>query len=121
MKMKNLFNQTWKYFAGGATVLGYVAWFDRMKNPERALALKKEINSNIDSVKAKISDLQEQISSTVDNEMRGQLIGKYQELKIELKSMKDIHNKYFEKFENGSVSTDPEGSLSLYEKYKKRN
>lgn len=117
--MRSIFNQTWKYFAGGATVLAYGAWFDRMKNPERALALKKEINSNIDSVKAKISDLQEQISSTVDSEMRTQLIEKYQELKKEIKSMKGIHNKYFEKFENGSVSNDPEGSLSLYEKYKK--
>jgi len=94
-------------------------WSD--EKSRKSFSIKKEINSNIDSVKAKISDLQEQISSTVDNEMRGQLIGKYQELKIELKSMKDIHNKYFEKFENGSVSTDPEGSLSLYEKYKKRN
>lgn len=117
--MKNIFNQTWKYFAGGATVLAYGAWLDRMKNPERVLALKKDINSNIDSVKDKISDLQEKISSTVDTEMRTQLIAKYKELKKEIKSMKDIHNKYFEKFENGSVSTDPEGSLSLYERYKK--
>jgi len=90
-----------------------------MKNPERALILKKEINSNIDSVKAKITDLQEQISSTVDSESRRQLIEKCQELNKELKNMKGIHNNYYEKFENGSISTDPEGSLSLYDKYKK--
>lgn len=90
-----------------------------MQNPERALALKKDINSNIDSVKAQISDLQEQISSTVDSEMRRQLIEKCQGLTKDIKNMKGIHNKYFEKFENGSVSTDPEWSLSLYEKYKK--
>lgn len=117
--MKNPFNQTWNYIAGGATVLAYGALFYRIKNPERALALKKDINSNIDLVKTKISDLQEQISSTVDSEMRRQLIEKYQELKKDLKSMQGIHNKYFYKLESGSVSTDPEGSLSLYDKYKK--
>ena len=116
--MKNIFNQTWKYFAGGATVLGYSAWFDRMKNAERALAFKKEINSNFDSVKDKISDLQEQMSSTVDSETKKQLTEKIQELNKELKSMRGIHNKYFEKFENGSVSADSDASVGLYEKYK---
>lgn len=90
-----------------------------MKNPERALALKKEINTNIDAVKAKISDLEEQISLTVDLKMKTQLVEKCQELKNNIKSMKAIHNKYFEKFENGNITNDPEGSLSLYDKYKK--
>jgi hypothetical protein len=89
-----------------------------MKNAERALAFKKEINSNFDSVKDKISDLQEQMSSTVDSETKKQLTEKIQELNKELKSMRGIHNKYFEKFENGSVSADSDASVGLYEKYK---
>jgi hypothetical protein len=33
--MNKIFNQVWKYFAGGATVLAYGVWFDRMKTPQK--------------------------------------------------------------------------------------
>jgi hypothetical protein len=116
--MKKIFNQAWKYFAGGATVLAYGAWYERLKSPQKTLEFKKEINSHFDSVKNQITDLQEQITSTLDEETKNQLSEKINELTNNLKSMESIHNKYFEKFENGNISADSETSFDLYNKYK---
>lgn len=74
--MNKIFNQAWKYFASGATVLAYGVWYERVKSPQKTLEFKKEINSasqQFDSVKNQISDLQEQISSTLNEETKNQL------------------------------------------------
>ena len=93
--MNKIFNQAWKYFAGGATVLAYSSFFDRIKTPEKTLEFKKEIYNQFDSVKNQISDLQEQISSSLDEDKKNLLIEKIGELNNFLKSMESIHNKYF--------------------------
>ena len=35
--MNKIFNQAWKYFAGGVTVLAYGAWFERIKTSQKKL------------------------------------------------------------------------------------
>ncbi len=52
--MNKLFNQAWKYFAGGATVLAYSAWFERIKTPQKTLEFKNDILSHFEFVQHKI-------------------------------------------------------------------
>lgn len=118
--MNKIFNQVWKYFAGGATVLAYGAWFDRMKTPQKSSEFKKEIISQFDSVKNQISKLQDQFSSSLDVETENQLNEKINELTNQLKIMESIHKKYFEKFEDGNISENSESSLNIYNKYKEQ-
>ena len=61
--MNKIFNQAWRYFAGGATVLAYGAWYDRIKTPEKTLEFKNEMKSYFKTVKDEISALQEQLAS----------------------------------------------------------
>jgi hypothetical protein len=118
--MNKIFNQVWKYFAGGATVLAYGAWFDRMKTPQKSSEFKKEIISQFDSVKNQISNLQDQFSSSLDVETENQLNEKINELTNQLKIMESIHKKYFDKFEDGNISENSESSLNIYNKYKEQ-
>jgi hypothetical protein len=118
--MNKVFNQAWNFFAGGATVLAYSAWFERIKTPQKSLEFKKEINSQFESVQHKISELQVQIYESLDEETKNQLTEKVTELTTHLKSMKSIHNKYFHKFEEGNISVDSDSSINLYNKYKEQ-
>jgi hypothetical protein len=68
--MNKIFNQAWKYFAGGATVFTYNVWFDRFKTPQKTLQFKKEINSQFESVQNQILELQEQILSSLNEETK---------------------------------------------------
>lgn len=115
--MNKIFNQAWKYFAGCAIVLAYTAWYERLKTPQKTSEFKKEIKSQFDYVKNQISELQEQISSSLDEETNNE-VEKAKELTNDLKNMERIHKNYFDKFENGNVSTDPKDSIELYNKYK---
>lgn len=118
--MNKVFNQAWKYFAGGATVLAYSAWFERIKTPQKTLEFKNEINSQFVSVQHKISELQVQISESLDEDTNNQLTEKITEITSYLTNLKSIHNKYFQKFEEGNISVDSDYSLSLYTKYKEQ-
>jgi uncharacterized protein YoxC len=64
-----------------------------LHNPEKnfAIQLKKDINSNFDTVNTQISELQKQISSTIDSETINQLTDKLNELTNNLKSMEIIN------------------------------
>ena len=118
--MNKVFNQAWKYFAGGATVLAYSAWFERIKTPQKTLEFKNEIHSQFESVQHKISELKVQISESLDEDTNNQLTEKITELTSYLTNLKSIHNKYFQKFEEGNISVDSDSSLSLYTKYKEQ-
>jgi regulator of replication initiation timing len=116
--MKKIFNQAWKYFAGGATILGYQAFFERLQSPAKTLVFKNNLNSQFEALKTKIADLKEEISSTISSDTKTQLTDKLNELTISLKNMESIHKKYLKKFEDGNISADSENSINLYSKYK---
>jgi hypothetical protein len=118
--MNKIFNQAWKYFAGGATVLAYGAWYDRIKTPGKTLEFKNEIHAHINAVQHQISKMEEQLSSSIDEETINQVAGKIKELSFDLNNMKAIHNNYFSNFEKGTISVDPESSFGLYIKYKEQ-
>jgi len=123
--MNKIFNQAWKFFAGGATVLAYGAWYDRIKTPQKTLEYKNEIHAHINAVQHQISNLEEQLSAggtSIDEETINQITGKVKELSFDLNNMKAIHNNYFSKFEKGNISADPESSTSPaeYNKYKEQ-
>jgi len=118
--MNKIFNQAWKYFAGGATVLAYGAWYDRIKTPQKTLDYKNEIHAHINAVQHQISELEEQLPSSIDEETKNQVMEKVKELSFDLNNMKAIHNNYISKFEKGNISANPESSLSLYNKYKEQ-
>jgi hypothetical protein len=116
--MNKIFNQAWKYFAGSATILGYQAFFERLQSPAKTLEFKNNLKSQFDTVKTKIAELKEEISSTISSETKSQLTDKLNELTINLKNMESIHKKYIKKFEDGNVSADSEISSNLYSNYK---
>jgi len=116
--MNKNFNQAWKYFAGGATLLGNQAFYEHFKTPANTLEFKNNLNTHFDAVKTKISELKQELSSSVDLETKTQLTGKINDLTTNLKNMESIHKKYINKFENGNVSVDSEASSNLYNEYK---
>jgi hypothetical protein len=118
--MNKIFNQAWKYFAAGATVLAYGAWYDSIKTPQKTLEYKNEIHTHINAVQHQLSKLGDQLSSSIDEETKIQIMEKVKELSLDLNLMKAIHNNYFSKFEKGNINADPESSLSLYNKYKEQ-
>lgn len=120
--MNKIFNQAWKYFAGGATVLAYGAWYDRIKTPQKTLEYKNEIHAHINAVQHQISELEDQLSNNIDEETKNQVMEKVKDLSLDLNNMKAVHNNYFSKFEKGNISADPESSLSPqeYNKYKEQ-
>jgi hypothetical protein len=123
--MNKVFNTAWKSFAGGATVLAYSAWFERIKTPRKSMEFQQALNYQYESIKNSISNLQVQISESLDEETKNQLLEKVTELNTYLLSLKSIHNKYFhrvrslrEKFEEGNISVDSNSSINSYTKYK---
>lgn len=116
--MNKIFSNGWKYFAGGATVLSYNAWYEQLKSPQKSLEMKNEINSNFNTIRAEISHLQEKITSNIDEGVKIQLREKVKDLTSNLYNMDSINKKYFNNFENGIVSENSEASLNLYTKYK---
>lgn len=56
-KMLKLFNQNWKYVAGGGTVLAYQAWYDRIKSAEKAKEAKLEILKAISENNSKLDEI----------------------------------------------------------------
>jgi hypothetical protein len=116
--MNKNFNQAWKYFAGGATIFGYLAFYERLKTTAKTLEFKNNLNTQFDVVKTKISELKQELSLSVDLETKTQLTNKINELTTNLKNMESIHKKYIKKFEDGTVSVDSEASSNLYNQYK---
>ena len=116
--MSKIFNQAWKYFAGGATILGYQAFYERLQSPEKTLEFKNNLNSQFEAVKTKIAELKQEISSTISEEEKTQLNDKLNELINNLKNIESIHKKYIKKFEEGNISADSEISSNLYNNYK---
>jgi oligoendopeptidase F len=77
-----------------------------LKTPEKSLEFKQNIDSQFDTVKTKIAELKQEISSTIDSETKTQLTDKLNELTINLNNMKGIHKTYINKFEEGNISAD---------------
>ena len=118
--MNKIFNQAWKFFAGGATVLAYGAWYNRIKTPKKTLEYKNEIHAHINTIQHQLQKLEDQLSSNIDEETKNQIMEKIKELSFDLNNMKAIHNNYFSKFENGNINSDPDSSLGIYNKYKEQ-
>jgi len=115
--MIKLFNQNWKYIAGGGTLLAYQAWYDRIKSAQKAQETKAETMEEFNSVKTQISELQNHLNNNSSNN-KDEIVKKLEELKNDLNILKSKHNNYLSKFENGEVSINPENSASIYEQYK---
>jgi hypothetical protein len=120
IKMNTIFNQVWKFVAGGATVLAYGAWIERIKKSNNIIEYKNEINYNINSVQHQLNNLEHQLSSNLDIEIRKQIMQKVKELSFDLNNLKAIHNNYISKFENGNINSNPESSLNIYNQYKEQ-
>jgi hypothetical protein len=120
--MNKIFNQAWKYFAGGATVLAYGAWYESIKTPKKTLEYKNEIHAHINTVQHQLQKLEDQLSSSIAEETKNQIREKVKELSFDLNKLKAIHNNYFSRFEKGNISADSESSLnpSEYNKYKEQ-
>lgn len=139
IKMNNKnFNQIWRLFVGGATILAWGNFYDKIKNQNKTIDDKNEILRHINTISClceatskgqeNISNLEKQLP--LDSEYKDQVIIKIKELTYELNNLKAIHscpckatskgNKYFSQFENGNINTDPETSLGIYNKYKEQ-
>jgi hypothetical protein len=116
--MNKFFNQAWKYFAGGATILGYQAFYERLQSNEKTLEFKNYLTSHFETVINNIAELKQEISTTVDSDTKNHLTDKLNELTINLKNIENIHKKYIKKFEDGNISADAETSINLYNNYK---
>jgi hypothetical protein len=128
IKMNNKnFNQIWRLFVGGATILAWGNFYDQIKNKNKALLPqpgggaiddKNEILRHINTIQDSISNLEKQLP--LNSGYKDQVIIKINELTYELNNLKAIHNKYFSQFENGNINTDPESTLGIYNKYKEQ-
>lgn len=117
MNNKN-FNQIWRLFVGGATILAWGNFYDKIKNQNKIIEDKNEILRHINTIQDNISNLEKQFP--LNSEYKDQVIIKVKELTYELNNLKAIHNKYFSQFEKGNINSDPESSLGIYNKYKEQ-
>lgn len=117
MNNKNL-NQILRLFGGGATILAWGNFYDKIKNQNKTIDDKNEILRHINTIQDNISNLENQLP--LNSEYKDQVIIKINELIYELNNLKAIHNKYFSQFENGNINTDPDSSLGVYNKYKEQ-
>jgi hypothetical protein len=116
--MSKNFNQSWKYFVGGVTILGYQAFFERLQSPEKTLEFKNNLNSQFEVVKTKFAELKQEIYSTIFSETKTQVTDKLNDLINNLKNMESIHKIYIKKSEVGNISADSDISINLYSNYK---
>lgn len=116
--MNKIINQAWKYLAGGASILGFQAFYEYLQSPAKYLEFKNDLNYQFEAIKTKIAELKEEISSIISSETKTQLTDKLNELTIIFKNMENIHKKYLKKFEDGNITADSETSINLYSKYK---
>nr|BAM29337.1 hypothetical protein [Lentinula edodes] len=109
--MRSNFNNIWKYVAGGGTVLGYQAWWDRMSNKSSASQMK----STITNVDAKLDIIKGQIDHCPDSVEKARLLAEYDDVKSGLKNLGGIHNRFFEKAQG--LSENSEESKTLFNDY----
>lgn len=96
--------------------------YDSIKTPQKSLEYKNEIHTHINAVQYQLSKLEDQLSSSIDEKTKNQIMEKIKELSSDLNNMKAIHISYFSNFEKGNINADPESSLnpSEYNKYKEQ-
>lgn len=112
--MKLNFNSIWKYVAGGGTVLGYQAFYDRMVYKNKT----NDVLDAINSIKEKIDSLSEEIdTSKVDKSHCLELEESICNLKAYIRELSDIHKKYCKKHDEISEN-HMENSKKLFESYK---
>ena len=117
--MLKLFNQNWKFIAGGGTILAYQAWFDRLQSAKTAKETKEEIVNAISSTKEHISELVENLNNkNLTPTVKESILQKCTELKTALANLEMKHNEYISRFENGQASLNSENASSMYETYK---
>jgi len=118
--MNKIFSQAWKYFAGGATILAYDAWYERIKTPHKTLEFQNEMKSYFSAVKDEISSLQEQLASNNCEETNRLISNKLMEFNNELNQLNGVQKDYFDRFEKGNISPDSQTSLDLYHTHKEK-
>nr|YP_009327843.1 hypothetical protein [Epichloe festucae]APB96802.1 hypothetical protein [Epichloe festucae]APB96862.1 hypothetical protein [Epichloe hybrida] len=109
--MKFNFNSIWKYIAGGGTVLGYQAFYERITSKQKA----EEVNRNIQDMNQKIDSLYDNMEKT--NKDKNEIIdmqNSFKEVKNSLNELSNINKKYWDK---PSENVD-ENFSKLFESYK---
>ena len=109
--MKNKFNNFWKYFAGGGTILSYQAWWDRIQNKNSA----QEMKVNIGKLQNSIDNLSSKIENCQNHEEKTKLIIEQNNAKNSLDNLWDIHEKYINKAKDVVENSDK--SKELFEQY----
>ena len=80
----------WKYIAGGGTVIGYQAFYDRLKNRNS----QNEVNEKIDRIIENINELKDIIKNGKATEKDIQSLADYKNLYRHFKKMADACEKY---------------------------
>nr|YP_010564210.1 hypothetical protein OYW92_mgp30 [Epichloe bromicola]UYX62194.1 hypothetical protein [Epichloe bromicola] len=109
--MKFNFNSIWKYIAGGGTVLGYQAFYERITSKQKA----EEVNRNIQDMNQKIDSLYDNMEKT--NKDKNEIIdmqNSFKEVKNSLNELSNINKKYWDK---PSENVD-ENFSKFFESYK---
>lgn len=109
--MKNNFNNIWKYVAGGATVLGYQAWYDRITSKNNMTEIKNQITD----VSTKLDGLSNKIDKCADPVEKAKLLNDQQQAKDYLTNLWDIQNKFHKDCTGLAEKSDK--SISLYDEY----
>jgi hypothetical protein len=110
--MKLNLNSIWKYVAGGGTVLGYQAFYERMVNKNQTTEFKDAVNS----INNKLDLIYEDAcKNTADKSEILEMKRSFKEFKGSMKELSDIQNNYCKKH---AEITDNENSKSLFESYK---
>lgn len=115
MTLSKFFSNSWKFVAGGATILGYEAWYRRLQNPPQNQELKEQITTEIADVKQQIINLQNQLSANYE-ENKSKALSRLDKLTNSINNMRQVHSDWFKKFEGGADSF--ESPSSIYLQYK---
>lgn len=103
----------WKYIAGGGTVLGYQAFYERMTSKKK----NAEFNQTINNMNDKLDLLYDNMDKSNKDKNEILEIKKYfNEVKSSIKDLSDVQNKYW-KIYNENTDSCNENPKKLFESY----
>lgn len=110
--MKLNLQSLWKYVAGGGTVLGYQAFYERIANKNRTI----ELNDALNSINKKVDLICENVCKNTGNNCDTTEVQRsLKEFKGSMKELSDIHDKYCKKVGEMTPNENPQ---SLFDSYK---
>lgn len=102
--MKNIIDKTWKFAAGGSTVLAYQAWWERIKNAESNTVMRE----TLDGIRDDLQEVKQTVHNISNVEKKNELLEHVKAAKENLTTMNEKAMKFYEMVDKGTIRNNKE-------------